>query len=128
MTATLVLTALLAAAQASAAAPAQPAGDIELREVAYEALSDGRSAEAIVALEARLRESPSDPATLINLGTAHAQQGNAAAAAKSFRAAMASDTRYRLELSDGSWVDSRVAARRALEGLERSRSLAALSE
>jgi cytochrome c-type biogenesis protein CcmH/NrfG len=127
MTATLVLSALLAATQAPVSEAAPP-GAIEQREVAFEELTSGRSAQAIVALESSLREEPGDPATLINLGAAYAQQGNAAAAARSFRAAMSSDTRYRLELADGSWVDSRQAARRALESLDGSRSLAALSD
>jgi Tfp pilus assembly protein PilF len=127
MTVTLVLSALLAATQAPTAAAA-PSGEIEQREVAYEKLASGRTAQAIVELELSLLEEPDDPATLINLGTAYAHQGNTAAAARSFRAALSSDTRYRLELADGSWVDSRLAARRALESLEGSRSLAALSE
>jgi cytochrome c-type biogenesis protein CcmH/NrfG len=124
MTATLFLTTLLAAAQASAAAPAQSAGEIELREVAYEELSDGRSAEAVVALEARLRAQPNDPATLINLGTAYARMDRVDEAREAFRMAIASKDRYRVELADGSWEDSRKVARLALDSLDRT-SLAA---
>ena len=120
MTATLVLTALLATAQASAAAPVTTAGEIESREVAYEELTDGRSAEAIVALEARLRAEPDDPATLINLGTAYARMGRVEEAREAFRVAVASKDRYRVELADGSWEDSRKVARLALDSLDRT--------
>lgn len=128
MIATFALSSLLAVAQAATiAVPVEPSG-IEQRQVAYEELSAGRSAEAVAALEAELRQDPTDPATLINLGTAYARQGDSDRAAQAFRAAMTSDTRYRLELADGSWVDSRQAARLALASLETRYPLAALTE
>ena len=49
-------------------------------------------------------------------------------AATAFQAAIDSDTRYELELADGTWTDSRQAARRALETLQRSAQLAALED
>lgn len=128
MSTTLILSALLAAAQAVTSTPGPELQTTEQREVAYEALTSGQTSQAVAALEARLREDPQDPATLINLGTAYSQLGDAARAAQAFRAAMTSDTRYQLELADGSWADSRALARRALRGLERTAPLAALSE
>jgi cytochrome c-type biogenesis protein CcmH/NrfG len=127
MTSTLILSVLLVGAQASAMAM-PPANDIEQREVAYEELTSGRLAQAVAALEVRASEMPDDPATLINLGSAYAMSGDKARAAKAFRAAMTSDTRYRLELADGHGVDSRVAAREALARVERAPSLAALND
>jgi hypothetical protein len=38
-------------------------------------------------------------------------------ALSAFRAAVSTPVRYDLELADGTWVDSRFAARRALSGL-----------
>lgn len=128
MSATFILSALLAATQAVTSTPGPEQRITEQREVAYEALTSGQTARAVAALEARLREDPQDPATLINLGTAYSQLGDAARAAQAFRSAMTSDTRYQLELADGSWADSRQVARRALQGLERTSPLAALSE
>ena len=46
------------------------------------------------------------------------------ATAAMFKAAILSDKRYDLELADGSWVDSRVAARMALAGLNSDRAFA----
>jgi cytochrome c-type biogenesis protein CcmH/NrfG len=127
MTATMIASALFLAAQTTAV-PAVASDGVGQREVAYEQLSAGNSDGAVATLETRLRENPDDPATLINLGTAYARQGETDRAAKAFRAAMTSDTRYRLELADGSWVDSRQAARRALASLETRYPLAALTE
>lgn len=128
MAATFVLSALLVAAQGTIIGTAAQPDSVDQRDVAYEELSAGRSTEAIAELETRLRATPDDPATLINLGTAYARAGDTDRAEKAFRAAMTSDTRYRLELADGSWVDSRQAARRGLEALEHRYPLAALTE
>jgi uncharacterized protein HemY len=127
MPATLVLSALAAAAQLTSTPGAEPMA-IEQREVAYEAIAAGRTDEAIRAIEARLATDPDDPALLINLGAAYARKGDAARAATAFQAAIDSDTRYELELADGTWTDSRRAARRALEMLERNSQLAALQD
>ena len=89
--------------------------------VAYEELSGGQAAEAIRALEAMRAQNPGDPAVLINLGSAYAELGDAARAEEAYRSAIESDVRYRLELADGSWVDSRHAARLALRNLENAR-------
>lgn len=127
MSATLMLSALVAAAQLTSTPGAEPP-TTEQREVAYEDLAAGRTAQAIRAIEARLEADPDDPALLINLGAAYARQGDAARAAKAFQAAIDSDTRYELELNDGSWVDSRRAARDALDTLRRNSQLAALQD
>lgn len=90
----------------------------EANDVAYEAIAEGRVAAAIVEIERLLEQQPEDPALLINLGAAYAQQGDFDRAAESYRRAIESDERYKLELADGSWADSRLAARRALKALE----------
>lgn len=87
-------------------------------DVAFEAIAEGRSSEAIERIEAMLGEQGDDPALLINLAAAYLQEGKAERAADCYRRAIASDERYRMELADGSWVDSRLAARHALEALE----------
>lgn len=125
MSATLVLAAL--AAQLTSLPGAEPA-TIEQREVAYEEIAAGKTDEAIRAIEARLATDPDDPALLINLGAAYARKGDNARAAQAFQAAIDSDTRYELELADGTWADSRHAARRALETVQRNSQLAALDD
>ena len=127
MSVTLVLAALAAAAQLTSTPGAEPA-TIEQREVAYEAIAAGRADEAIRAIEVQLATDPDDPALLINLGAAYARRGDADRAASAFQAAIDSDTRYELELADGSWTDSRSAARRALETLQRNAQLAKLDD
>jgi tetratricopeptide (TPR) repeat protein len=127
MPATLVLSVLAAAAQLTSTPGAEPPTS-EVRDVAYEDIAAGRTEQAIRALETRLEADPEDPALLINLGAAYARSGDSARAAKAFQAAIDSDTRYDLELADGTWSDSRQAARRALAALERSSQLAALED
>ena len=127
MPATMVLAALAAAAQLTSTPGAEPT-TIEQREVAYADIAAGRADDAIRAIEARLATDPDDPALLINLGAAYARLGDTDRATEALRAAIASDTRYELELADGSWSDSRHAARRALETLQRSAQLAKLEE
>ena len=124
---TLVLAALAAAAQLTSTPGAEPGG-IEQREVAYQAIAEGRADDAIRAIEARLAKDPDDPALLINLGAAYARRGDSERAAQAFRAAIDSDTRYELELADGTWTDSRHAARLALETLQRNAQLAKLED
>jgi len=127
MPATLLLSALIAAAQLTSTPGPEPA-IAEQREVSYEDIAAGRTAQAIRAIESRLEAEPDDPALLINLGAAYARQGDAERAAKAFQAAIDSETRYELELNDGSWVDSRRAARQALETLQGRSQLAALQD
>ena len=90
-------------------------------DVAYEALQAGDTAAAVRQLE---ESQDSDPARLINLGAAYAGEGRFTDAEAMFRAAIASDERYRLELADGSWLDSRDAARLALARLQQASALA----
>ncbi len=127
MSATLVLAALAAAAQLTSTPGAEPTS-IEQHQVAYEEIAAGKADEAIRQIEARLATDPDDPALLINLGAAYARKGDTARAAQAFEAAIASDTRYELELADGTWTDSRQAARRALATVQRDAQLAALQD
>jgi tetratricopeptide (TPR) repeat protein len=89
-------------------------------DVAYEELAAGRTEGAIASLEASLRETPGDPALLINLGTAYARAGRMEEARDAFRAAISAEDRYRVQLADGSWEDSRKIARLALDSLDRT--------
>lgn len=127
MSATLILSALVAASPITST-PGPELQIEEQRDVAYEQLSTGNTKEAVASLEESLRKDPRDPATLINLGTAYAQLGESQRAQQAFRAALTSNTRYQLELADGSWADSRVTARRALAGVDRATTLAALGK
>lgn len=104
------------------AAPQQPVQSIETKEVAYSDLTEGRTDRAIATLQEQLAVDPNDPAVLINLGSAYAQRGDRARADQAYRAAVASSTRYSVELADGSWIDSRQAARIALLRLERAQT------
>jgi hypothetical protein len=113
MTATLLLAGALLA-QAAAAPPLQASDPAEV-DVAYSAMTHGDNDAAIDKLRA---SAGSDPAALINLGTAYARKGMKREAAASFAAAMASSDRYELQLADGSWMDSRRAARIALDRLQ----------
>jgi Flp pilus assembly protein TadD len=105
---------------AAVPAAAETAAEPDRVDVAFEALAEGRTADAMVQLQASHEQQASDPAVLINLGTAYARQGRIDEARKMFEAAMTSNDRYDLELADGSWVDSRVAARMALANLQES--------
>ena len=93
-------------------------------EVGYQELAQGRTQEAIARIRATLRTAVSDPAALINLGTAFARLGHADKAEASYLSAIASEERYDLELADGSWMDSRRAARLALRRLDSGQVLA----
>jgi hypothetical protein len=83
-------------------------------EVGYRELIEGRPSEAIAQIEAdrRLRD---DPVARINAGTAHARLGHIELAKQNFRAAMRSDERYDVVLHDGRFMDSRAAARLAVQ-------------
>lgn len=124
----LILSALVVSSQPITSTPGPEPVIYEERDVAFETLSSGRSAEAAAALEESLRQDPRDPATLINLGTAYARLGDEARAAQAFRAAMTSRTRYQLELADGTWGDSRAVARRGLDRLGQGPVFAALGD
>lgn len=94
--------------------------------VAYEELKAGQNALAVDKLthsdiDAR------DPSRLINLGTAYARLGKTADAQTAYKAAITSDIRYDVELANGSYMDSRWAARTALANLNRGKPLLALA-
>jgi cytochrome c-type biogenesis protein CcmH/NrfG len=123
----MILSALVTALVAAQPATSLPGPDIELTEqkqVAFETLVDGDTERAIEHLEARRLQEPEDPALLINLGASYARLGRPDQAAAAYRAAIESETRYRLELADGRWLDSRHAARMALATLQVAPTLA----
>ena len=91
----------------------------EKASLAVASLSQGREVEAIRVLERELVNAPTDPAVLINLGIAYAQQGDDAKARALFDAAMTSDDVIELETASGATVDSRKLARRAIAMLDR---------
>ena len=88
-------------------------------ELSSEALARGESESAILKLEKQVEESPNDPALLINLGIAYAQSGDDAKARLMFKAAMSSSKEFELETADGSEMDSRRLARKAISMLDR---------
>lgn len=117
MTKTIILAAAAMLVSTPAIArDAQGDGDRVL-PVAFEALRDGRPAEAVAQLTADSGVAARDPSRLINLGTAYARLGRTEQAAAMYRAAVDSPIRYDLELADGRYMDSRWAARLALAGL-----------
>ena len=95
-----------------------------LPDVGYRELMTDQPAEAIRRIDGNRQLAADDPAALINRGTALARLGDKAAARNSFMAALASRDRYDLELRDGSWLDSRAAARKAVQMLEQGAVLA----
>jgi hypothetical protein len=113
--ATLAILSALALAQSGPTIVAQ-APPSDAVAVGYVALNAGKPADAIAVITAH-RELANDPAALINLGTAHARMGQADRAGRYYIAAIASSDRYDLQLADGSWMDSRQAARVALSRL-----------
>ena len=118
MFASATLAFLLLAQAGPSAATTQP--DIETRDVGYDALVSGETRAAIVQLEQARAENPGDPALLINLGAAYAAVGEYEQAQQAYRAAIASEDRYELELANGDWIDSRRAAQMALLSLDAS--------
>lgn len=94
-------------------------------EVARDEMVAGENAQAIARINANHAADLDDPAKMINLGTAHARMGDAAAAEGYYRAAINSRSRYELELTDGRWMDSRRAAKLAIQGLAKGQALAA---
>ena len=116
MTLGIIVSGLILAQGVPFAAEKEPAP----ADVAYEELAAGRTEGAITSLEASLKETPGDPALLINLGTAYARAGRMDEARDAFRSAIAAEDRYRVQLADGSWEDSRKIARLALDSLDRT--------
>ncbi|AXB77475.1 hypothetical protein [Novosphingobium sp. P6W] len=123
MSLSVLLTAALLGQSAFSLAIDRPTADVP--EVAYRELSEGNSQAAVRKLEANGAARSEDPATLINLGAAYARAGQGDRALAAYRAAVATPERYDLELADGTWMDSRQAARAALKGLTASRTMAA---
>lgn len=117
----LIATALLA--QSAISVEATPPG-VERVDVAYEELVKGQPNAAIERIRANSKIARDDPAALINLGTAYAMIGKKQKATEYYRAAIASDERYELQLADGRWMDSRRIARMAAEALARGETLA----
>lgn len=118
----------LLAAGALFAQPADEMKDaqagVDRVDVAYEELMAERNREAVEHILASRLDDEGDPAALINLGTAYARLGETEKALRCFEAAINSDTRYMLQLSDGSWMDSRRAARKAAQALPSGEALA----
>lgn len=113
-----IITALGAILLAQATVGASVDHTTEKRDAAFEQISAGENRAAIAILEVALVDNPDDPALLINLGSAYAELGEIERASHYYRAAGQSKQRYRLELADGTWMDSRRAARAALLILE----------
>lgn len=116
MSLTALMTAALLGQSAFSLGMETPAAD-QMHDVAYQELSEGRSDAALRKLETSSAVEAGDPAALINLGSAYASAGRTDKAIAAYRAAIATQDRYSLELADGSWVDSRHAARTALKNL-----------
>lgn len=121
MATTLLLAGLLLAQSAPAVVVEGPQSQID---VAYAELSEGRPEAAIRKIEANRELEADDPAALINLGTAHARLGRTDKARDYYISAIGSSQRYDLQLADGRWMDSRQAARTAVNLLNNGTTLA----
>jgi hypothetical protein len=95
-----------------------PVPQVEQIDVAYDDLRSGRNAAAIAQMDATGAEGDGHPAGLINLGIAHARQGDEAEARRLFARAASMTQRYELETAGGAWVDSRTLALKALAALD----------
>lgn len=115
--------ATLLAAALSAQTPAT-APEIESADAGFVQLSDGKALAAVRHLETLRADAPEDPALLINLAAAYIEVGQLEDAREAYVAAIRSGERARLEMADGSWVDSRNLARTGLARLESSRAWA----
>lgn len=109
----------------AALAAREPPVETEKVDVAYRELARHDNSAAVASILAGSAAAAGDPAALINLGTAYMRMGDAASARRAFNAAIASRVRYDLQLADGTWLDSRDAARAALAYLDRGRIVAA---
>lgn len=110
----------LFAATPVAALPAAP--DTRLAdspELAAQPLAAGQSDKALATLERASAAAPQDPAVLINLGIAYANIGDDSRARAAFEAAAASNDVVELDTADGTAIDSRRLARKALRMLDR---------
>lgn len=123
--------AAIATALLLSASPASLSGDAsqvssapEHVDVAYRELSAGQDEEALRRLEDCPEARAQDPAALINLAAAYAATGRSDKALIAYRAAIDSPDRYDLELADGTWMDSRAAARLAMNKLLNTNAMA----
>lgn len=122
MSTTLVLAAaLLAQGATEFTVPAPTADRID---VAFEEIMAGQAELAIEKIKQGGAARDGDPSALINLGTANAMLGRQSLAQNLYRAAIISDMRYNVQLSDGTWLDSRRAARLAIAKLAKGEALA----
>lgn len=96
-----------------------PAMLAEAPELAAGTLAAGRSGDALVTLERASLANPHDPAVLINLGIAYAHAGDEAKARVAFEKALACQEVLELDTADGTTMDSRRLARKAIRMLER---------
>jgi hypothetical protein len=103
------------------------AGDSNILPVAFAELKAGENQAAVEKLTGDTTLNARDPSRLINLGTAYARLGRTSDAAAAYDAAIASPIRYDLELANGSYMDSRWAARTARANLDTGRPLLALA-
>ena len=115
---------LALATQAPMAATAPEFQPDQTIDAAYAELTAGRTAEAITRIEEARAKDSTNPALLINLGTAYARQGRLDEARDAYRAAIATGEAVFLETADGKWVESRTLARIALDRLNASSALA----
>lgn len=103
-------------------ANAEPAGSGEIGysqgSLGYDALIAGDNGRAIAQIMADEKVSRKDPARLINLGQAYARTGRTAEAAQLFQTAMEGRDQIDLILADGTVMNSREAAKRALAKLQ----------
>lgn len=97
--------------------------DVRQIDVAYQELSQGQNEAAIAKLEGNRALRAGDPSTLINLGSAYARVGRKSEAQSQYLAAIASRDNYEVQLADGSWMNSRQAARTAAKRLHRNQIL-----
>ena len=87
--------------------------------VGYEQLIAGQN-EAAISVIGERGAATRDPARLINLGIAHARNGDVEEARRMFARAFYSRDWVELETAKGQWIDSRTLARRALTMLDHS--------
>jgi Flp pilus assembly protein TadD len=119
MIVTLILTGALLV-EAPTSEPYFVKDNIERVDVAYQEMVQGRTDAAIARIRANKRLASDDPAAMINLGAAYARKGMTREALDCYKTAQASRDRFELQLADGSWMDSRRAARIAAAKLEGS--------
>ena len=122
----MILVTALAAALLVTGAPEAPIPDdrTERVDVGYRELAGNRPEAAIARIEANHSLPANDPARLINLAAAHLMLERKTEARRMLTAAIASPDRFDLQLADGSWMDSRQAARMALARLHGGASFA----